>query len=371
MDWANTFPVQKNGLWLLTVCVTWKTLNWLAGTVILRLKPFLFQTAESCIPGITGMPKVISIIPKIKKFKTKYLGWKLVYKKCLSKILYKNITASTCWPKMSGFGTHSPCFHVIKWHIKVAMQMRRTVSLNSPIYVFLHPSLYISRTAASVADGQASEWSFPSTNLCVGNGGRSEEHSACLESLNHTFRSVNSWICDFRTPNLHSEWSLQRHLIRLTYGYWSFTLPLSKEEHGETKDMVFLWRLPFDAILLTPKYWSLISTLLFSLEYVFHISLLLSEQKQSELQNPRTTNYELPWAFPSRFQNSSFKISELSELFFFNVILITSILFRISKESPSHSSQGCKHVPAFLVYLKSHAESSLAAAQENKGETSN
>lgn len=57
MNWANTFPGQKTGLWLLTVCVTWKTLNWLAGTVILRLKPFLFQTAESCIPGITGMPK--------------------------------------------------------------------------------------------------------------------------------------------------------------------------------------------------------------------------------------------------------------------------------------------------------------------------
>lgn len=74
MDWANTLPLQKNGLWLLIVCVTWKTLNCLAGTVILRLKPFLFQTAESCIPGIAGMPKVISSIPKIKKLKTKYLG---------------------------------------------------------------------------------------------------------------------------------------------------------------------------------------------------------------------------------------------------------------------------------------------------------
>jgi hypothetical protein len=64
MDWTNTFPGLKNGIWLPTVCVTWKTLHWFAGAVILRLKPFLFQAAESCIAGITGRPKVISSIPK-------------------------------------------------------------------------------------------------------------------------------------------------------------------------------------------------------------------------------------------------------------------------------------------------------------------
>lgn len=114
-----------------------------------------------------------------------------------------------------------------------------------------------------------------------------------------TLRSLNSWICDFRTPNLHPELSLQRHLTRLTYGFWFFTPPLSKEEHGETIDMVFseasIWHHSSDP-----------PSLFFSLEYVFHISLPLSEQKQSELQNPRTTNHELPWAMtlPSRFLNS-------------------------------------------------------------------
>lgn len=71
-----------------------------------------------------------------------------------------------------------------------------------------------------------------------------------------TLRSVNSWICDFRTPNLHPELSLQCHLTRLTYGYWSFTPPLSKEEHGETIDMVFfeasLWRHSSDPQVLIP-----------------------------------------------------------------------------------------------------------------------
>lgn len=300
MDWANTLPLQKNGLWLLTVCMTWKTLNWLAGTAILRLKPFLFQRAESCILGIAGMPKEISSIPKIKKLKTKYLGWKLVYKKCLSKILYKNITASTCWPEMSEFGTHSSCFHVIKWHIKVAKQMHRTVSLNSPIYIYfsIHPC-----RCPKLKNGQASEWSLPSATLCVGKGGRSEEHSAFLESPNHSqkLKQLDLWLQNPKSPPrvVATASPDQAHIwILIFYPSIEQGRTWRNYRHG------FLWGFP-----LTPFFWPPITdppSLLFSLEYVFHISLPLSEQKQSELQNPRTTNHELPWALtlPSRFLNS-------------------------------------------------------------------
>lgn len=121
--WANTFPVQKNRFWFPIVCVTWKILSWLAGTVLFcYLCHFCFKSHKVVPQEWSKCQKWFPAFQKTKKLKTKYLGWKQVYNKCLSKNLYKNIIVCTCQLKMSGFHTLSFFFHPIKWHIEFPKQ---------------------------------------------------------------------------------------------------------------------------------------------------------------------------------------------------------------------------------------------------------
>lgn len=231
-----------------------------------------------------------------------------MYNKCLSKILYKNIAASTCGPKMSGFHTHSSCFHLTKWHLKLSKWIHKELFLLTPLYMCF--SVDICRFS-ECQNGQESEWSSSPTPMCVGNwkGLRGTMPEIWVPLSAKGIGSI--WI--FRTLILLSELLLQCHLTRLTYKCWSLSLPVRRGrdcDYRETIHMLLLLGLPFDSFLRPESTDSHPTSL--------HIKSASS--MSASLENEvKQTNYRIPEPLTRSFLEpclSSRLLTAISELLF-------------------------------------------------------
>lgn len=188
---------------------------------------------------------------------------------------------------MSGFHTHSSCFHLIEWHIKFSKQIHEKLFLSTLPYMCF--SIHIHRCTECRLDKNGSGHLLPL--LCVWDKGRGSEGAQFLPEIRAPLPAMGvSWICIFRTLIHLSRLLLQSYLTRLTYKYWSFSLPLKRGRdcnYRETIHMVFLLRLPFHSFLRVPKNW--FQPYYSSCQECFlHISLTLEWRKTKQAIESQT-----------------------------------------------------------------------------------
>lgn len=121
-NWENAFPIQKNRFWLPTVCVTWKTLSWLVGTMLFWGWNISVSNSTKLYPRNDKNAKSnFQHSKRLSNLKSKYLGVKK-YIVCLYPIFYLRILLSALPTQDIWVFTSFFLPHISKWCMLFAKQ---------------------------------------------------------------------------------------------------------------------------------------------------------------------------------------------------------------------------------------------------------